>query len=300
MSGLFQAENEFGHKITDAELIPTIEKLRNGNRREKNQAYFDLVKSYSPLLVNLFNTVNNLADNPQELEQVEDYIKTKFVEILISKYNCNKKQQNQCENCQSCKKDKFRINLECPIPMIKGYFTDVMKGTVSVENIRKWLGKDIQIKMLEKKETCFKETLKYFHLKNHREPNLISSDKDRYEFAELMNVDVADLDDVLQNSSKIKSIYSPVSENTILLEVLEGEVSNPTDLHFFKVVLQYIEKHLTPEEQSVIKEYYCSEVKQTKEQVAEKLGISLKQVIYRLIKGRRKLERLIKYKTHLV
>jgi hypothetical protein len=270
-------------KITDDELLETIRKMREGSRSEKNKAFVDLRDTYQGLLRSRFNKVKSIASNPSEMEQLNLFIESVFVEILMEK--------------------GLRFD---SVPQIKKYFTDQLTWRISPSNVEEELGKSSIMKDVSALKTRFRRALSRYIKKFKKRPNLIKNREDIKNFADEMGVEPEKIMDILKaiGPHTIKSIFDEISTDDssaeILLDTLKSKEPLPDkvlkDKEFMRILKGEIKKLLSEDELNVFMEYYhpddLSKKRPSREELAKKLDIPHRTV--RDILDRKIREKLLK------
>lgn len=267
--------NLISKTLKGEEILEAINTLRTSRGRTADQAFLDLRDTFSPLLKSRVNSVKHIANNYQELKEIQYFVESTFSEILLAK-----------------QLDTSNLN------RVKAYIKRMMNVKITEMGVKEQLGKTL---IITKMQDVY-NALKRYHKKYKRLPDF-NDKRDLSDFAKVIKLDIKSVKEVIKGlgSSKIKSIFEEIggrdTENVeTLLDSIKSQEPLPDevfrDKELMKVFEQMIARYLSPDQRKVFKLYYLEGGKEerTKNEIAKELGITERKFRHLLDQGKVKLK----------
>lgn len=267
-------------KLDDNGILDALKKLRDGGRRERNQAFADLRDTFDPKLKKLFSTYKNLGDNYQEKQQIKQFIESTFAEVVLSR-------KLRTDNAAQAKK----------------YISDVMDRRIGKGTVNEFLGKGEIIRDIRKLKYLVNAALKKFIKKHKRQPDF-NDKKDSAELAKMIGTTEEKMPDILKSigPSTIKSMFDSIDgsdSGELLMDTLKSNEPLPDktyeDKYLMKVLNEVMQKSLSDKEKAVADKWFHPKNSEgetpTKQEIAKSLNMTLKQVKYLIDTAKGKLTR---------
>jgi len=268
--------------LNDEELLQAVIDLREGNRRERNQAFTDLREKYMGKLKSLFLKHKNLTEGLNEKDQLRQFIESTFTEILLAPKN---------------------LKFDSPAAVTR-YISDTLEKKVNVGTVNEALGKGAIMKDLRRYKYLVNNGIAKFYDKHKREPDFKKS-RDISELASMIGTNTEKLEKIIKviGPKTIQSMFDSIGgsdSGELLLDTLKSNEPLPDEIYkdkdILKVILKEIQRNLKPDEQRVVMEYFHPDKPNAttprKEDIANKFdGMNLKRVKYLLDTAKDKLKK---------
>jgi len=275
-------------RLQGEELVEAVITLQDpkASNKDKNEAYKDIRDTFKGLIVNKIKSVIEIAENKRERDEIEHHVETSFLEVLME---LTPKSAGE----------------------IVAYIAHAFRTKINKHSISILLGKTEILSDIGKYKIRFKNALRTFYQKHKRMPdfnkidveNLEEDSSDLKEFAEIIRADEEKVLEILKlfGQGTIKSLFQEVSgdegENAlVLMDTLKSNEPLPDevfrDRELIRLLIKEIKK-LPENQQKVLMMYYHPhdpEAEQlTNNEIAEKTGISERNVRHWIAIGREKI-----------